>query len=300
MSTLSAARADNFYYPPNWDPSKESLSQHTGDTRGRNQYEQEGLIRFELPFDGWCEGCGRHVGKGVRFNAKKDADGKYHSTTVWKFTMQCPSCTTKFVIKTDPAKSDYDFSAGIRRKVESYAEDAADGARLLGDTDHRAQEAALAKRRDPMATLERTQDDRAKAKRAAGELAEDWGRAERFYDDYGANRALRKRHRAVRKDAKERDGMGRRLGLAIELLPPHPDDAAAARAVTFARPRRAAAAAPKATSIFGHPVAPRSSKAAALARERGIDPKRLQLKPRPGARAPAPAAPTTTTRRRPR
>ena len=216
MSTLSAARADNFYYPPNWDPSKESLSQHTGDTRGRNQYEQEGLIRFELPFDGWCEGCGRHVGKGVRFNAKKDADGKYHSTTVWKFTMQCPSCTTKFVIKTNPAKSDYDFSAGVRRKVESYEEDAADGARLLGDTDHRAQEAALAKRRDPMATLERTRDDRAKAKRAAGELADDWGRAERFYDDYGANRALRKRHRAVRKDAKERDGMGRRLGLAID------------------------------------------------------------------------------------
>ena len=72
-----------------------------------------------------------------------------------------------------------------------------------------------------------------------------------------------------------------------------------ARAVTFARPRRAAAA-PKATSIFGRPVAPRSSKAAALARERGIDPKRLQLKPRPGARAAAPAAPTTTTRRRPR
>ncbi|KAH8055046.1 hypothetical protein JL722_8468 [Aureococcus anophagefferens] len=204
MSTLSAARADNFYYPPNWDPSKESLSQHTGDTRGRNQYEQEGLIRFELPFDGWCEGCGRHVGKGVRFNAKKDADGKYHSTTVWKFTMQCPSCTTKFVIKTDPAKSDYDFASGIRRKA------------------------------------------------AARPRARGLGR-ERFYDDYGANRALRKRHRAVRKDAKERDGMGRRLGLAIELLPPHPDDAAAARAVTFARPRRAAAA-PKATSIFGRPA----------------------------------------------
>ncbi len=61
MSTLSAARADNFYYPPGWDPSKESLNQHTGHTKGRNQYEQKGLIRFELPFDGWCTKCGRHV-----------------------------------------------------------------------------------------------------------------------------------------------------------------------------------------------------------------------------------------------
>ncbi|KAH8062045.1 hypothetical protein JL721_8764 [Aureococcus anophagefferens] len=277
MSTLSAARADNFYYPPNWDPSKESLSQHTGDTRGRNQYEQEGLIRFELPFDGWCEGCGRHVGKGVRFNAKKDADGKYHSTTVWKFTMQCPSCTTKFVIKTDPAKSDYDFASGIRRKVESYAEDAADGARLLGDTDHRAQEAALAKRRDPMATLERTRDDTA-TRRAARRTG-----AERFYDDYGANRALRKRHRAVRKDAKERDGMGRRLGLAIELLPPHPDDASGEGSTLRAR-----AAAARPTSIFGRPVAPRSSRA----------PSRASAATRSGSSSPARAlrrrAPTTT------
>ena len=90
MSTLSAARADNFYYPPGWDPSKESLNQHTGHTKGRNQYEQKGLIRFELPFDGWCTKCGRHVAKGVRFNASKKADGKYHSTTIWKFGMGCP------------------------------------------------------------------------------------------------------------------------------------------------------------------------------------------------------------------
>ena len=26
MSTLAAARADNFYYPPGWDPSKGSLN----------------------------------------------------------------------------------------------------------------------------------------------------------------------------------------------------------------------------------------------------------------------------------
>lgn len=28
MSTLAAARADNFYYPKDWDPSKESLQDY--------------------------------------------------------------------------------------------------------------------------------------------------------------------------------------------------------------------------------------------------------------------------------
>ena len=280
MSTLSAARADNFYYPPGWDPGKESLSVHTGDTKGRNQYEQLGLIRFELPFDGWCLGCSRHVGKGVRFNAKKDADGKYHSTTIWKFTMQCPSCTTKFVIKTDPAANDYDFFSGIRRKVESYEANEADGARALVDTDHRAQAAELAKRADPIARLERRNDDTAKAKRLAGELAEDWDRAARFEDDYEANRALRKRHRAKRKDHKERDAMAANLGLTCELLPPSADDARQARAVTFQQQTRRAPKIPlHRQSIFGASN-PKLQTAAALARDRGIA---LALRRRDGA-----------------
>ncbi len=28
MSTLAAARADNFYYPSDWDPSAENLKDH--------------------------------------------------------------------------------------------------------------------------------------------------------------------------------------------------------------------------------------------------------------------------------
>ena len=282
MSTLSAARADNFYFPPNWDPSKTSLSEHTGHTKGRNQYEQKGLIRFELPFDGWCAGCGRHVGKGVRFNASKDADGKHHSTTIWWFSMQCPSCTTKFVIKTDPAKSDYAYVSGIRRKVESYDADEADGARELVDTDHRAMEKALAKRKDPMAALEKRGEDAKKAKRLAGELADDWARAERFADDYDANRALRRRHRADRKDAKARDGMAARLGLACELLPPDAADADAAKAVRFARPREPPPPPRRkpTTSIFGRPLSSKAAAASALATERGIDPAKLAIKPR--------------------
>ena len=132
MSSLAAARADSFYYPPDHDPQQDGSLARASGAKGKNQYEQKGLIRFELPYDGWCEGCGRHLGKGVRFNAKKEACGRYHTTTLWQFTMKCPSCPQAFVIRTDPERRDYAFVAGVRRKREDYAESAADHFSQLG------------------------------------------------------------------------------------------------------------------------------------------------------------------------
>jgi hypothetical protein len=86
MSSLAAAKADSFYHPPDWDPQKESRKKFQK-SKGSNQYETDGIIRFELPMDGWCEGCGKFLMKGTRWNAKKDPDGKYFSTKIWKFTM---------------------------------------------------------------------------------------------------------------------------------------------------------------------------------------------------------------------
>lgn len=62
MSTLAAARADNMYYPPEWRPEMGGISKFQG-SKGHNQYEQYGKIRFELPVHGWCLGCGRHIGR---------------------------------------------------------------------------------------------------------------------------------------------------------------------------------------------------------------------------------------------
>lgn len=70
MSTLAAARADNMYYPPEWRPEMGGISKFQG-SKGANQYEQYGKIRFELPVHGWCLGCGRHIGR-VSFR-----DGQY-------------------------------------------------------------------------------------------------------------------------------------------------------------------------------------------------------------------------------
>jgi hypothetical protein len=76
MSSLAASRADGYYFPPEWRPEFGGLSKYQG-SKGANQYQQYGIIRFELPFDGWCLKCERHIGKGTRFNAKKDKAGKY-------------------------------------------------------------------------------------------------------------------------------------------------------------------------------------------------------------------------------
>ena len=62
MSTLAAARADNMYYPPEWRPEYGGISKFQG-SKGHNQYEKYGKIRFELPVHGWCLGCGRHIGR---------------------------------------------------------------------------------------------------------------------------------------------------------------------------------------------------------------------------------------------
>ena len=130
MSSLAATQADGFYHPPDWDPTKARRDKFQG-SKGSNQWEQNGVLRFELMHDCWCLGCDRPVGRGTRFNATKTAAGKYHTTTIWEFGMKCATCPQRFVIRTDPKNCDYEFVSGIKQikgkaNVES-GRDAASG-----------------------------------------------------------------------------------------------------------------------------------------------------------------------------
>ncbi len=90
-------------------------SHHCGSfqgSKGHNQFEQKGIVRFEMPYNMWCGSCkvligaeprcsspvgrlcvllpmGRtalsHAGRGTRFNSDKLNVGKYFSTTIWAF-----------------------------------------------------------------------------------------------------------------------------------------------------------------------------------------------------------------------
>ena len=60
-------------------------------------------LRFEMPYDIWCGGCGIHIAQSVRYNAEKQKVGMYYTTPIWQFRMRCHLCPQYFEIKTDPA-----------------------------------------------------------------------------------------------------------------------------------------------------------------------------------------------------
>ena len=99
----------NKYYPPDYDPKVGGLNKYHGThaLRERARKLDKGIliIRFELPFNIWCDQCNHHIGMGVRYNADKSKIGMYYSTPVYQFRMKCHLCDNYFVIKTDPGVS---------------------------------------------------------------------------------------------------------------------------------------------------------------------------------------------------
>lgn len=121
MSSLSATQADGYYVPPTYFASgqykKKSRNQFAG-SKGHNQYLQSGIVRFELPYDGFCEKCGAQVGKGTRFNAKKSKAGAYLTTPIYEFQTKCRICSdSEFVIRTNPQKRSFDYVSGIHMRA---------------------------------------------------------------------------------------------------------------------------------------------------------------------------------------
>lgn len=224
MSSLAAARADNFYFPPDWRPEYGSISKFQG-SKGANQYEQYGIIRFELPFDAWCLNCHRHISKGTRFNAKKEQDGNYLSTKIWAFHTKCASCDQKFIIKTNPKDRTYDFVEGLRRMEQEFTPDFDDSI-IAATTDE--QRALLSS--NPIAKLEHDADDRRKVLTvherlsALSEIKE-----EQFLDDYGSNSKLRQSLRGKKKKDRSLLREGQKYGLSIPLVESDPKDAITAK-----------------------------------------------------------------------
>ena len=101
MSSLAATQADGYHIPDEYYTSgaykKKSISQFNG-SKGHNQYLQRSVVRFELPFDGFCTQCSAIVGKGTRFNAHKAHIDNYFSSKIYEFTTKCRSCADWYAI----------------------------------------------------------------------------------------------------------------------------------------------------------------------------------------------------------
>ncbi|KAJ7567550.1 hypothetical protein O6H91_02G152300 [Diphasiastrum complanatum] len=252
MSTLAAARADNFYYPPEWTPQQGSLNKFHGQhaLRERAKKIDQGIlvIRFEMPFNIWCGGCNAMIAKGVRFNAEKKEIGKYFSTKIWSFRMKAACCRQEIEIHTDPKNCEYIIISGATQKIEAF--DAIDAETIaLPSAEDRE------KLIDPFYHLEHEEEDILKGKQAEPLLIRLQRDSDlKHGDSYARNKALRAQLRAQKKRVAAEESASRKLGLGIRLLPALEDDVKEAEKVKFASKfelnQRNARAAINASSIF--------------------------------------------------
>jgi coiled-coil domain-containing protein 130 len=261
--SLAATQADGYYYnPAGFDPAVKGRHSfnalaHThplGERAKRLASEGILVIRFEMPHNAWCTGCGKFVARGVRFNADKKRVGSYHSTAVWEFDMKCTSCETHYVIRTDPKGADYEFVSGIKRKAMAH-DDVTAAARVTLTQEERRIMAS-----DTFFKLEHATDDARRAEAANRQLAALMELQDaRYKDGYASNAALRAAARATRRADAELVLEGKAAGLAIPLLPRHEDDAlrAAHAARAAALGDRAGVAAALTLPAGSLPAAPR-------------------------------------------
>ncbi|KAM7464381.1 hypothetical protein LguiA_032502 [Lonicera macranthoides] len=252
MSSLAAARADNFYYPPEWTPKQGSLNKFNGQhaLRERAKKIDQGIlvIRFEMPYNIWCGGCNSMIGKGVRFNAEKKQVGNYYSTKIWSFTMKSACCKHEIVIQTDPQNCAYVIISGAQQKIEDY--DTEDAGTLALPVDEERSKLA-----DPFYRLEHQEEDLKKKKEEEPVLVRLQRVSDaRHLDDYALNKSLRAKLRNQKKRIAEEEAASRKMGLSVRLLPASQEDAAAAASIKFAskfdRNREDKRALIKAASIF--------------------------------------------------
>lgn len=231
MSSLAAARADNFYYPPEWTPDQGSLNKFNGQhaLRERARKLDQGIliIRFEMPYNIWCGGCNSMIAKGVRFNAEKKQVGNYYSTKIWNFTMKSACCRHEIVIQTDPKNCLYVIISGAQQKIEEYDNEDAETLALPVEEEK-------GKLADPFYRLEHQENDIKKKKEAEPVLVRLQRVSDaRHADDYALNKVLRSKLRNQKKRVAEEEATSRKMGIGIRLLPPSEEDTAAASRIKF-------------------------------------------------------------------
>eukprot|EP00754_Rhynchopus_humris_P016325 Rhum_TRINITY_DN14508_c4_g1::Rhum_TRINITY_DN14508_c4_g1_i1::g.94725::m.94725/K13115/CCDC130; coiled-coil domain-containing protein 130 len=90
-----------------------------GYARLKKMQEGDGvlLVRFEMPYDVWCGGCGEIIAMGVRFNnAEKKKVGKYFSTPIFTFRVR-HFCGNWVTIQNDPKHAAFNVTDGGREKI---------------------------------------------------------------------------------------------------------------------------------------------------------------------------------------
>lgn len=226
----------NKYYPPDFNPEKHgSLNRYHNShpLRERARKLSQGIlvIRFEMPYNIWCDGCKNHIGMGVRYNAEKKKVGNYYTTPIYRFRMKCHLCVNYIEMQTDPANCDYVIVSGAQRKEERW--DMADNEQVL-TTEHEKKQKLET---DAMFRLEHGEADRSTLRKALPTLSHIQEAQSAWKDDFALNSMLRRRFREKKKaiqEEEERDQvLQAKASLAIPLVPETEDDRRLASLLRF-------------------------------------------------------------------
>ncbi|XP_061587663.1 probable splicing factor YJU2B [Cololabis saira] len=236
---MGERKGTNKYYPPDFDPAKHgSLNGYhkTHALRERARKLSQGIliIRFEMPYNIWCDGCQNHIGMGVRYNAEKKKVGNYYTTPIYRFRMKCHLCVNYIEMQTDPATCDYVIVSGASRKEERW--DMAENEQIL--TTERAEKEKL--ETDAMFKLDHGGKDKEKLKKALPTLSEIQDHQSGWKDDFQLNYALRRKFRMEKKvmaeEEEKDDAVRMRTNLSIPLLPEKEEDRKLAALLTYQAP----------------------------------------------------------------
>lgn len=261
---MGERKGQNKYYPPDYDPKVGGLNKFLGThalrERARKIHLGIIIIRFEMPYNIWCEGCKNHIGMGkwhsirytlhrldqalvrcfefiiplmfmvfcsfsvgVRYNAEKTKIGMYYSTPIQQFRMKCHLCDNYIVIKTDPGNLDYVIVSGARRQENRW--DPTENEQIVPD-DKTVQKKLFD---DPMFKLEHVVTDLKTSDDAKPRLRRLYQRNDTTWsDNYEANSRLRATFRARKKEIKLAEEEDKKLlarcSLNINLLPESEQD----------------------------------------------------------------------------
>ncbi|XP_013792905.2 coiled-coil domain-containing protein 130 homolog [Limulus polyphemus] len=223
---MAERKAVNKYYPPDWTPKMGSINKYRGThaLRERARKLSQGIliIRFEMPYNIWCEGCGNHIGMGVRYNAEKSKVGMYYTTPIYKFRMKCHLCDNHFEIQTDPQNLDYVILNGARRQERRW--DPMQNQQVAPDDKDVSNKLAT----DAMFRIEHGVEDKAKLKSLAPSLGQLEQHQDRWKDPYSMNKLLRQKFREKKKELLVAEASDKALlersSLDIKLMPETDDD----------------------------------------------------------------------------
>merc|ERR1719300_1106545 len=152
-----------------------------------------------MPYNIWCDGCKKHIGMGVRYNAEK----------------------------TNPGNMDYVITEGARRVEQRW--DPSQNGQIVPDDKSIGRKLAD----DAMYKLEHEKGDKDKSTDAAPRINQLSNIQDRVKDDWLANRFLRDQFRARKKERKaqlEKDKLiTGKCGLEMDLVEEEDEDVRMAR-----------------------------------------------------------------------